>query len=137
MGGEVGGGGYEGEAGVVVTGGDLERIGEGMDEGKEAEEDRLGQGPFAVRSSAAAEDLPDASYAGLYETYLNVERDRIGEAARRCFPSAAPHRVSADHAGRLTGAAGRAPGAGRPGPRLPWPGWPGSGRCEPALPWRL
>ena len=32
----------------------------------------LGVQRFAVRSSGAAEDLPDASYAGLYETYLNV-----------------------------------------------------------------
>ncbi|HEY4991879.1 MAG TPA: PEP/pyruvate-binding domain-containing protein, partial [Nakamurella sp.] len=30
--------------------------------------DIAGAGPFAVRSSAAAEDLPDASYAGLYAT---------------------------------------------------------------------
>jgi rifampicin phosphotransferase len=29
---------------------------------------RLGGDRFAVRSSGAAEDLPDASYAGLYET---------------------------------------------------------------------
>src|SRR5918994_4613731 len=32
----------------------------------------LGGSRFAVRSSGAAEDLPDASYAGLYETFLNV-----------------------------------------------------------------
>ncbi|HAP90431.1 MAG TPA: hypothetical protein DCR15_12105, partial [Arthrobacter bacterium] len=31
-----------------------------------------GTGPFAVRSSAAAEDLPGASFAGMYETYLQV-----------------------------------------------------------------
>ena len=33
--------------------------------------------PVAVRSSATAEDLPDASFAGQQETYLNVR----GEAA--------------------------------------------------------
>src|SRR5690554_6440885 len=37
-----------------------------------AELDADGQGSFAVRSSATAEDLPDASFAGQQETYLNV-----------------------------------------------------------------
>jgi pyruvate, water dikinase len=42
----------------------------------------------AVRSSATAEDLPDASFAGQQETFLNVcgEQDLI-VAARRCFAS--------------------------------------------------
>ena len=44
--------------------------------------------PVAVRSSATAEDLPDASFAGQQETYLNVR----GEAAllntcRQCYAS--------------------------------------------------
>jgi|UniRef100_UPI0040471D82 pyruvate, water dikinase len=34
--------------------------------------DTDGQGSFAVRSSATAEDLPDASFAGQQETFLNV-----------------------------------------------------------------
>lgn len=34
--------------------------------------DAVGQGSFAVRSSATAEDLPDASFAGQQESYLNV-----------------------------------------------------------------
>ena len=33
---------------------------------------QLGGGPVAVRSSGTAEDLPDASYAGQYETVLGV-----------------------------------------------------------------
>jgi pyruvate,water dikinase len=33
----------------------------------------VGEGSFAVRSSATAEDLPDASFAGQQETFLNVE----------------------------------------------------------------
>src|SRR5690625_2405568 len=37
-----------------------------------AELDADGQGSFAVRSSATAEDLPDASFAGQQESYLNV-----------------------------------------------------------------
>lgn len=51
---------------------------------------RLGVGApaVAVRSSATAEDLPDASFAGQQETFLNV----VGEAAllvacKRCFAS--------------------------------------------------
>jgi pyruvate,water dikinase len=35
--------------------------------------DDSGKGSFAVRSSATAEDLPDASFAGQQETFLNVE----------------------------------------------------------------
>ncbi|MFG2059584.1 PEP/pyruvate-binding domain-containing protein [Micromonospora sp. NPDC048930] len=57
----------------------------------------LGGDRFAVRSSGAAEDLPDASYAGLYETYLNVPADGLGEAVRRCFAAAASERVTAYH----------------------------------------
>ncbi len=34
--------------------------------------DGLGGGSVAVRSSATAEDLPEASFAGQYDTYLNV-----------------------------------------------------------------
>jgi pyruvate,water dikinase len=42
----------------------------------------------AVRSSATAEDLPNASFAGQHESFLNVrgERDLI-EACRSCFAS--------------------------------------------------
>jgi pyruvate, water dikinase len=42
----------------------------------------------AVRSSATAEDLPDASFAGQQETYLNVQgRLALVDACRRCFAS--------------------------------------------------
>lgn len=42
----------------------------------------------AVRSSATAEDLPDASFAGQQETYLNVRgRKEIINACKRCFAS--------------------------------------------------
>jgi phosphohistidine swiveling domain-containing protein len=48
----------------------------------------LGEGPVAVRSSATAEDLPEAAFAGQQDTFLNV----IGEQAllntvRRCWSS--------------------------------------------------
>lgn len=42
----------------------------------------------AVRSSATAEDLPDASFAGQQETFLNVAGDQaLLDACRRCFAS--------------------------------------------------
>jgi len=43
---------------------------------------------LAVRSSATAEDLPDVSFAGAHETYLNVEGDEhLLDACRRCLAS--------------------------------------------------
>ena len=42
----------------------------------------------AVRSSATAEDLPNASFAGQQDTYLNIETDtQLLDACRRCFAS--------------------------------------------------
>ncbi|UIJ46226.1 phosphoenolpyruvate synthase [Sphingomonas cannabina] len=42
----------------------------------------------AVRSSATAEDLPDASFAGQQETFLNIVGERaLLDACRRCFAS--------------------------------------------------
>jgi pyruvate,water dikinase len=53
--------------------------------------ERLGDGAaldVAVRSSATAEDLPDASFAGQQETYLNVRgRAALLDACRRSFAS--------------------------------------------------
>jgi pyruvate, water dikinase len=52
---------------------------------------KLGKGnsvDVAVRSSATAEDLPDASFAGQQETYLNVQGHRaVLDTCRRCFAS--------------------------------------------------
>ncbi|MFA5745852.1 MAG: phosphoenolpyruvate synthase [Candidatus Pacearchaeota archaeon] len=42
----------------------------------------------AVRSSATAEDLPDASFAGQQESYLNIKgKQNLLEAVRKCFAS--------------------------------------------------
>ena len=51
--------------------------------------ERLGYEPeMAVRSSATAEDLPEASFAGAAETFLNVRgRDALIRAAHSCFAS--------------------------------------------------
>ncbi len=43
---------------------------------------------FAVRSSATAEDLPDASFAGQQETFLNIKGiDNVLDAIRQVFAS--------------------------------------------------
>ncbi|MFZ2429198.1 MAG: PEP/pyruvate-binding domain-containing protein, partial [Propioniciclava sp.] len=48
----------------------------------------LGEGPVAVRSSATAEDLPDASFAGQQDTYLNIDgAAAVVDAVRRCWAS--------------------------------------------------
>lgn len=53
-------------------------------------------GPVAVRSSGIAEDLADASFAGQYETVLDVEGLSAVEAAiARCVASASAARVAA------------------------------------------
>jgi rifampicin phosphotransferase len=50
--------------------------------------ERLGAGPVAVRSSATAEDLPGASFAGQHETFLNVEgADELMRAVQGCWDS--------------------------------------------------
>ena len=50
--------------------------------------DDSGKGSFAVRSSATAEDLPDASFAGQQETFLNVEGiDDVLKTIREVFAS--------------------------------------------------
>src|SRR2546427_1656001 len=47
-----------------------------------------GEVSFAVRSSATAEDLPEASFAGQQETFLNIRGiDNILEAIRRVYAS--------------------------------------------------
>ncbi|CAI8753328.1 Phosphoenolpyruvate synthase [Bacillus licheniformis] len=43
---------------------------------------------YAVRSSATAEDLPDASFAGQQDTFLNVcGKDQLLEAGKQCWSS--------------------------------------------------
>ena len=63
--------------------------------------------PVAVRSSATAEDLSSASFAGQLETYLNIrEADAVIDAVRKCWaslwtPQAISYRASMnfDHLG--------------------------------------
>jgi len=47
-----------------------------------------GEISLAVRSSATAEDLPEASFAGQLETFLNIKGEKaLLEACRKCFAS--------------------------------------------------
>jgi rifampicin phosphotransferase len=48
----------------------------------------IGGGPMAVRSSATAEDLPGASFAGQHDSFLNVEGpEAVVAAVKRCWAS--------------------------------------------------
>ena len=50
--------------------------------------DEYGDGlTVAVRSSATAEDLPDASFAGQHESFLHVDEAGLVDSIRRCFAS--------------------------------------------------
>ena len=64
----------------------------GMDASLEAEisaaYESMGSPPVAVRSSATAEDLPDASFAGQQDTYLGVAGvENVLDAVHRCWAS--------------------------------------------------
>lgn len=54
-----------------------------IDESLTAEGEKL----WAVRSSATAEDMPQASYAGQQDTYLNVERSDVPARIKECWAS--------------------------------------------------
>ena len=49
---------------------------------------KMHQGPVAVRSSATAEDLPEASFAGQQSTFLNIQGpSNVVEAVQKCWAS--------------------------------------------------
>jgi pyruvate, water dikinase len=53
-----------------------------------ASRDGASEIPVAVRSSATAEDLPEASFAGQQETYLNIKgAEELLDACRDCYAS--------------------------------------------------
>ncbi|GAA1109662.1 PEP/pyruvate-binding domain-containing protein [Nocardiopsis metallicus] len=82
-------------AGFCVTT-EAHRSGEVPREEVAAAYEALGGGRVAVRSSATAEDLPDASFAGQQDTYLNVEGvDELVAAVRRCWDSLGSDRARA------------------------------------------
>ncbi|MBL7138327.1 MAG: hypothetical protein ISS17_06105 [Bacteroidales bacterium] len=56
--------------------------------------ERLGKGPKAIRSSAVSEDGEEASFAGQFETFLNINgRAEIQQAIRSCVTAASADRV--------------------------------------------
>lgn len=80
-------------AGLPVPNGFVVLDQPGEDLGRALE--RLGPGPYAVRSSAVAEDLAEASFAGQYETILDVDGPgAVAEAIRKCRDAAAGLRVA-------------------------------------------
>ena len=84
----------------------------------------LGRPPVAVRSSATAEDLAEASFAGQQDTYLNVRgEDALVEAVQGCWDSL---QNRAGH--RLSRAPGHRRGVGEHGRRG---ADDGRGRCRP------
>lgn len=57
---------------------------------------QLGSGKVAVRSSATAEDLPDASFAGQQDTFLNIQgNENLLEAIKDCWASLRSERAIA------------------------------------------
>ena len=76
---------------VVFHDEDLAALG---DERLEQSVARLGGWPVAVRSSGCLEDLPDASFAGLYETFLDVaDLGALRRAVEACRVSGKGERV--------------------------------------------
>ena len=91
--------------GIVVTGEDDEAVAAAALEAAT----RLGGGPFAVRSSISAEDGPDASFAGQYESVLGVHHDGIIDAVHTVRASVRAERVrryQGELAGREIGTVG-------------------------------
>jgi len=74
---------------IVHDAGLPEEIAEGIRGGYRRLREEYGEDVrLAVRSSATAEDLPDVSFAGQHESYLNIGGEAaLLEAVRRCFAS--------------------------------------------------
>lgn len=83
---------YLGETRKVICATEIPRL---LREGiRLAYEKGLGDGPVAVRSSGTREDLEGASFAGQYETLLNVAGTaNLEDAIRRCWASIWRNRV--------------------------------------------
>jgi phosphohistidine swiveling domain-containing protein len=110
----LGGAGFPVPAGVVVTAAAAADWDQAYAQLRTAAAE-LGGGQgrrFAVRSSAAAEDLVGASFAGQYETVLDVRLDELPDAVRRVLDSAASARVSAYHQACPQAAAAEPSGSG-------------------------
>ena len=91
--------GFEVPPGIVVSADALSGIDEELPATVRAAlrdvPDLLGSGPWAVRSSSTAEDSEQASFAGQFETVLNVDADGLADAVLRCWRSWLSDRVKA------------------------------------------
>lgn len=63
--------------------------------------EELGIKHYAVRSSATAEDAKNRSWAGEFESYLNISPQDIGASIRKCWASMLSDRVI-DYAGNFS-----------------------------------
>lgn len=86
--------------GVVLTGPAGEKSSIERNSALQAAMADLGSGPFAVRSSAVGEDGAIRSFAGVYETVLNVPADAVPAATDRVLASAEAARATAYGSGR-------------------------------------
>jgi phosphohistidine swiveling domain-containing protein len=91
--------GFEVPPGVVVSADALGHVGDDLPAAVRAAlpdvPDLLGPGPWAVRSSGTAEDNEQASFAGQFETLLNVDQSGLADAVLRCWRSGLADRVKA------------------------------------------
>ena len=80
--------------GVVLTAGAADMTADDRRSLLRAAAGDLGIGPFAVRSSGIAEDGAERSYAGIYESVLDVSADELPAATERCLASARAARAA-------------------------------------------
>jgi phosphohistidine swiveling domain-containing protein len=99
--------GFQVPLGVVVSADALGSVDDELPAGVRAGlsdiPDLLVPGPWAVRSSSTAEDTEQASFAGQFETVLNVDLGGLEEAVLRCWRSGLTDRVKAYAGDRGTG----------------------------------
>ncbi len=80
--------------GVVLTAGAADMTADDRRSLLRAAVGDLGFGPFAVRSSGIAEDGAEHSYAGVYESVLDVSADELPASTERCLASARAARAT-------------------------------------------
>ncbi|MBA3688851.1 MAG: hypothetical protein H0W81_08495 [Chloroflexi bacterium] len=80
--------------GVVLTAGITDMAAEDRESLIRAGVAEIGPGPFAVRSSGIAEDGADRSFAGMYESVLDVSADDLPAAVEGCLASARDGRLA-------------------------------------------